>query len=63
MKRLFFTILSLSCFGLAQAQDAAGSDASALESRVETLETRTSTWQKIAARLPRFSGYVQAGYQ
>lgn len=63
MKKLFFTILSLSFFGLAQAQDAAGSDASALESRVETLETRTSTWQKIAARLPKFSGYVQAGYR
>lgn len=34
-----------------------------LESRLGELETRTSAWQKIVARLPKFSGYVQAGYQ
>jgi len=58
--------------GLVRAQapaDAAksGSDAAAearaLESRLGELETKTSTWDKIVARLPRFSGYVQAGYQ
>jgi len=67
MKRLlFFALLSLGGLASAQASGPRPADASevrALESRLEKLETETSAWQKIAARLPKFSGYVQAGYQ
>lgn len=64
MRKLVSSLLLLAVFCTAQAQDsAADSDPSALAPRVETLETRTSTWERIAARLPRFSGYVQAGYR
>ena len=31
--------------------------------QLEALKARTSTWDKIAARLPRISGYVQTGYE
>ena len=67
MKKLLLSALLL-CGGgaFAQSGPASGDDPAttqALESRVGELETRTSAWQKIAARLPKFSGYVQAGYQ
>ncbi len=32
-------------------------------SRIDSLETKSAAWQKIVARLPCFSGYVQTGYQ
>ena len=67
MKKLLFFALLLggSAFAQApsQAVEAGSADISAFESRLGELETRTSTWQKIVARLPKFSGYVQAGYQ
>lgn len=67
MKKLFLSAFLL-LGGLASAQtpatgDAGPAEAGTLESRLGELETRTSAWQKIVARLPRFSGYVQAGYQ
>ena len=34
-----------------------------LSAQLEALKARTSTWDKIAARLPRISGYVQTGYE
>ena len=67
MKPLFTLLLLFSVCSL-RAQSPAPETADASETvrlseRVETLETHLSTWDKIVARLPRFSGYVQAGYQ
>ncbi|MCM1151295.1 MAG: OprO/OprP family phosphate-selective porin [Alistipes sp.] len=66
-------LLSLFLFlgGMAVAQtpatetpgNAGSTGVPALESRLGELETKTTAWQKIVARLPRFSGYVQAGYR
>lgn len=34
-----------------------------LREEVAALERKTSAWEKVLARLPRISGYVQAGYE
>ncbi|MDE7077117.1 MAG: OprO/OprP family phosphate-selective porin [Alistipes sp.] len=72
MKPLFTFLLLLSACALkaqptvSAAEPAATADnacLAGLSERVDELETRTSTWQKIAERLPRLSGYVQTGYE
>ena len=70
MKKLFlFVFLCFGGFASAQppaastADNAAPAEVREIESRLGELESKTTAWQKIAARLPRFSGYVQAGYQ
>ncbi len=67
MKKLLLSVFLL-LGGIVGAQtppreNVGSTEVRSVESRVETLETETSTWSKIAARLPKFSGYVQAGYQ
>lgn len=63
MKRIIL-LLALASVGAAHAQQtASAAENTEVESRLETLEKRAAAWEKIAARLPRFSGYVQAGYQ
>lgn len=37
--------------------------AESLREEVAALERETSAWEKVLARLPRISGYVQAGYE
>lgn len=53
--------------GQAQTRsDMQSSDTAAVEelsTKVEALEHKTSTWDKILARLPRISGYIQLRYQ
>ncbi len=65
MKKLlllfFSTMLFCSAAARNGAEDALAADTLAV--RVAALETKTSTWDKIVSRLPKFSGYVQAGYQ
>ena len=56
MKRIFLLLLLLVSAASVRAQQNP-------DSRIDTLETRVTTWEKIVSRLPRFSGYVQAGYQ
>ncbi|MDE6446544.1 MAG: OprO/OprP family phosphate-selective porin [Alistipes sp.] len=70
MKNLFLFVslcLGVSAWAQTPAASAPGTSAAAevrqLESRLDELESESSVWQKIVARLPRFSGYVQAGYQ
>lgn len=67
MKKLFLSAFLL-LGGLVSAQtpatgDSGPAEVQALESPEGEPETRTTAWQKIAARLPRLSGYVQAGYR
>lgn len=46
-----------------QAQPASEPTLEQLSAKVEQLEKKTSTWDKILAHMPRVSGYLQAGYE
>lgn len=63
---LLFLILSSGVWaGEPAGSPAAGAESTVAElsAQIEALETRTSAWEKILARLPRISGYVQTGYE
>ena len=69
MKKLFLSAFLL-LGGAAFAQAPSGAETTeqsgtfpTLESRLDEIETKMTTWQKIVAGLPKLSGYVQAGYQ
>lgn len=68
--KTFVTLLCLSCAlaaGHAQTPaDVRPADTALLEelsAKVDSLERKTSTWDKILAHLPRVSGYIQLRYQ
>ena len=68
MKPIIILLLSLLPFGAFAGEPAPASAAgeptvAELSAQLEALKARTSTWDKIAARLPRISGYVQTGYE
>lgn len=71
MKRLCTLLLALATLA-ARAQTPAPTDAdvAALTARIDSLSAEiatqraeSTTWEKILARLPRISGYVQTGYE
>lgn len=70
MKQFFVLLLLLLPFGMqaqegAEAMPPAASEPSVAElsAEVGALKARTSAWDRILARLPRISGYVQTGYE
>lgn len=68
MKPIIILLLSLLPFGAFAGEPAPASAAgeptvAELSAQLEALKAKTSTWDKIAARLPRISGYVQTGYE
>ena len=68
MKPIIILLLSLLPFGAFAGEPAPASAAgeptvAELSAQLEALKARTSTWDKIASRLPRISGYVQTGYE
>lgn len=63
---LLFSILSSGAWaGEPAGPPSAGAEPTVAElsAQIEALEARTSAWEKILARLPRISGYVQTGYE
>lgn len=49
--------------GAAQQRDSLAAAVDRLSAEVETLESRSSTAERILSRLPRISGYLQLGYE
>lgn len=62
MKPILTLLLSLFPLGILAGEPSAPTVAE-LSAEIETLKTKTSAWDKILARLPRISGYVQTGYE
>lgn len=68
MKPILLLLLSLLPFGAFAGEPvpapAAGEPTAAeLSAGIEALKARASAWDKILARLPKISGYVQTGYE
>lgn len=69
MKPILLLLLSLfpiaaSAQETASVRPACGEPSVAeLSARIDTLQARTSAWDRILARLPEISGYVQTGYE
>lgn len=69
MKPILLLLLSLLPFAAPAQEAAAARPADAepsvaeLSARIDTLRARASTWDRILARLPEISGYVQTGYE
>ncbi len=68
MKRIFIGLI-LTCTALAAAAQphdetkALAARIDSLTTEVGTLRTESTAWEKIRARLPRISGYIQTGYE
>ena len=61
MKTIFVGLFSLLILGVQAREPAAEPSVAELSAEVEALKAKTSTWDRILARLPEISGYVQAG--
>lgn len=61
MKTIFVGLFSLFILGVQAREPAAEPSVAELSAEVEALKAKTSTWDRILARLPEISGYVQAG--
>ena len=62
MKTILTLLLSLTTLGALAGEPSAPTVAE-LSAEIDALKAKTSTWDRILARLPKISGYVQTGYE
>ena len=63
MRKIFTGLFFLLFLGARAQEPAAEPSVAELSAEVEALKAKTSTWDRILARLPEISGYVQTGYE